>query len=113
MRHITNYRHFAIAFLTCALVALSPLSAHAQAMEDTICAVVWIIWGPMGTGMAILAVCAVAAAAALGKASWGMALTVIAGIAIMFGASELATALGVGFADYRGGEYCPTTVTLD
>lgn len=78
------------------LIFTSPAYAEDSAMQESICYVVGIIWGPMGAGMATLGVSAVAAAAALGKASWGMALTVCAGIAIMFGAGPIANTLGIG-----------------
>jgi type IV secretory pathway VirB2 component (pilin) len=96
VRYTYSYQHITIAFLTCAFIIVSPVLAYAGATQDSICTIVDIIWGPLGTGMAILGVCAVAAAAALGKASWGMALTVVAGISIMFGAGTLSDNLGIG-----------------
>ena len=82
-------------FMACAVLALLPDTAYAGAMDESICTVTSLLQGPMGTGMATLGICAVSGAAALGKASWGMALTVVAGIAILFGAGAISTSLGI------------------
>ena len=94
--YMNNYQRVAITAFALTLAVFMPLSAYAGAMQDAICFVGSCIWGTMGTGMAILGICAVSAAAALGKASWSMALTVCAGIAIMFGAGDIANTLGIG-----------------
>jgi type IV secretory pathway VirB2 component (pilin) len=98
--------HGSIPLLTVVVVILAAPSAYAQAMQDAICYMVFVIWGPLGTAMSVLAISSVAAAATMGKASWGMALTVCAGIALVFGASQIADLLGVGFG---GGSafHCP------
>ena len=87
-RNIMILVAFGLAFL--------PFPAFSQAMAYSICFIVDLIWGDLGTGMAMLGICAAAAAAILGKASWGMALTVVAGVSIMFGAGEIANILGIG-----------------
>lgn len=104
--------HCDTVLLASMFVVFSACSAYAQAMQDAICYVAQLIWGPMGTAMGIIAVSSVAAAATMGKASWGMALTVCTGIAVMFGAAELAQILGVGLAGYTAGAgnemtWCP------
>lgn len=95
-KDIPQNRRIAAALAVCASVTLLPFAAYAGAMQASICFVVYIIYGQMGTGMAILGICAAGAAAMLGKGSWGMALTVATGVAMMFGAGALANQLGVG-----------------
>jgi len=103
--NIQRDQFIAVALLTCWIYALFPPSqAYAGAMQNAICTIVQWIWGDLGTGLAVLGICAVSGAAMLGKASWGMAMTVAAGVAIMFGADSLANMLGVGL----GVDGCPT-----
>lgn len=102
MGHTHSHQRIILAFMVCAFVLSTPVSAHAQAaMETAICFATATIQGAMGVGMAILGICAVAAAAVLGKASWGMALTVCVGISILFGAATLASDLGIGNTCYK------------
>ncbi len=68
-----------LALLT---IGLSPI-------EKVLCTVLLIIIGDVGRGIATLAVMSMGIGAMLGKVTWGQALTVAAGIAIMFGAPLL------------------------
>lgn len=107
---ISKKANHTAALLSFLIVALSANVAYAQAMQFAICYVVHLLWGPLGTGMAILAVSAVSAAATMGKGSWGMALTVCVGISVLFGAAEMANILGVAVTDYNQGNpdtWCP------
>ena len=82
-------------FIVCALLActLAPVNADANVMSQILCTVVYMITGTVGRALATLAITFVGIAALLGKASWGLALTVVVGIATMMGATTLASML--------------------
>ena len=85
-------------FLLCVFFTMAPSLAFAcdGAMQYSICFIVSSLSGDLGTAIAMLGISAVSGAAILGKASWGMALTVTAGISMLFGAGALADLLGIG-----------------
>ena len=98
-----NYERMALFSAISITCVMLPDAAYAGPMYDAICTVVQTIWGPLGGGMAAIAICATGGAAALGKASWGMALTVIGGMGIMMGAADMADLLfGSGSGACRG-----------
>lgn len=61
-------------------------AAHAQIspMGKVICIISGMIYGPMGRGLAIIAVIILGISAMLGKASWGQAFTIAIGISVIF-----------------------------
>lgn len=75
-----------LAFLALACIALTPSLAHAadNPLTLTICTVVKWFTGQLGRSIATLGVIVLAIGALMGKVSWGMAITVAAGIAVMF-----------------------------
>lgn len=93
---------FVMAFLVIgylALMAEPALAAAGQSpMGNVICAIVGIIYGNLGRGLAVLAVIIVGVGGTLGKISWGMAITVAVGIATVFGAVPLVAYLISGNA---------------
>jgi type IV secretion system protein VirB2 len=84
-----------VAFLALALVILFPelASAAANPIGTTLCAVVAWFTGTVGGGIATLAVIIIGIGALMGKVSWGMAIIVGLGVAVIFGAAPLITAL--------------------
>lgn len=85
-----------IAVMLSAAVILLPDMAFAQ--NDTpfgniFCTVVQWFTGNTGKGLATIAITIIGIGALLGKVSWGMALIVGVGIAIVFGAAGIVNAL--------------------
>jgi len=77
-------------------------------MGQVLCDIIgWLIYGNLGKGLAILAVGMLGIGALLGKTSWGMALTVCVGIAVMFGAVGIVQAMGIDAAA------CPVAGSAD
>lgn len=52
--------------------------------------------GPVGQGIATLAIIVVGLGALMGKVSWGMAIIVGIGVAVIFGAPTIVAELGAG-----------------
>lgn len=81
-----------------AFVMMHPDFAHAIGENTPIgsvfCKVSGWFTGNTGKGLATIAVTIIGIGALLGKVSWGMALIVGLGIALVFGASELVNAFG-------------------
>lgn len=76
-----------------------PVPAHAGTpMGEVLCFVLYIILGNAGRGLATIGVSVIGVAALLGKASWGLALTVGVGIAVVFGCVQIVYLLGLGEA---------------
>lgn len=88
-----------LAILIALTVMYLPLDALANTGGNTglskaLCNVVSWITGPIGKGIATLALIIVGIGALMGKISWGMAIIVGLGVGIMFGATTLVDALG-------------------
>ncbi len=77
-----------------AAAASSAIAGGSNAIEQVMCNVVLILTGTTGKAVATVAVIAVGVGALLGKISWGMALIVALGIALIFGAASIVTTLG-------------------
>jgi type IV secretory pathway VirB2 component (pilin) len=100
-----NTWSLSIALLAAYAVMLIPDSALAfggggggsggpSSIEGALCEVIsWFI-GPIGKGIATLAIIIIGVGALMGKVSWGMAIIVGLGVAVIFGAPEIATLLG-------------------
>ena len=84
-----------LAFL---LVILMVSTAYAtnSAMGNALCNIVQIVYGNLGRGLATLAVVVIGVGATLGKTSWGLAMTVAVGIAVIFNAGTVVGYLGAG-----------------
>lgn len=99
------------AFLTLtlfAIVMLLPDLAHASEspLETVMCNLVDFATGPTGRALATLAIIIIGVGALMGKVSWGMAIIVALGVAIIFGAPQIVKTLGAG------GEACSTATNL-
>lgn len=75
---------------TCSSPAPSAPSTG-NAIADVLCYIVMILYGPAGKALATIAVIMVGFGALLGKASFGQAAIVAAGIAVCFGAPTIVT----------------------
>jgi type IV secretory pathway VirB2 component (pilin) len=85
--------YFAMAAMV--LANNCPQSGETTPMGEVLCTVVDFMYGNLGRGLATLAVITLGVGALLGKTSWGMAITVGIGIAVIFNA-EAITALLLG-----------------
>ena len=63
-------------------------------MGNVLCNIVFMVYGNLGRGLACLAVIIIGVGATLGKTSWGLAMTVGVGIAVIFNAEAVVGYLG-------------------
>jgi type IV secretory pathway VirB2 component (pilin) len=91
------YKLALISFLAIAIYTTVITAAYAtfvvSPMGTVLCFIVSIIYGNLGRAIATLAIIMIGIGAMLGKASWGMAITVLVGIAIVFNASAIVFAI--------------------
>lgn len=86
-----------LMFVLSAAVILLPDLALAGAntpMGAVLCNVVGWFTGNTGKGLATIAITVIGIGALLGKVSWGMAIIVGIGVAIVFGAAGIVDAMG-------------------
>jgi type IV secretory pathway VirB2 component (pilin) len=83
--------------------ALLPMDALAQiggpvqeggTIGSLLCTVADWFTGPVGSGIATLAILVIGIGALMGKVSWGMAIIVGIGVAVIFGADQIVRELG-------------------
>ena len=96
--------HLAFALFAAYAAMLLPMDAMAggitpggdvpTALSDVLCNVVGWFNGPVGAGIATLAIIVIGIGALMGKVSWGMAIIVGIGVGVIFGADTIVTALG-------------------
>jgi type IV secretion system protein VirB2 len=65
-------------------------------MGKVLCTVVGWFIGNTGKGLATIAITVIGIGALLGKVSWGMAIIVGVGVAIVFGAAGIVNAMNAG-----------------
>lgn len=102
---------YAICFLALSAMVMAPDMAHAgveggAVIGDILCGVVDWFTGPVGSGIATLAIIVIGIGALMGKVSWGMAIIVGIGVAVIFGASSLVSDLAEGSSATGGGGGC-------
>jgi len=87
-----------LTLLACAILFITIQAAYATptAMGTVLCNIVQMVYGNLGRGIATLAVVIIGVGATLGKTSWGLAMTVAVGIAVIFNAGGLVNLLGAG-----------------
>ena len=100
-KHLHQAWSLALCFVLATAMAAMPDLAHAgiiggTVIGDVLCNVVDWFTGPVGRGIATLAIIVIGIGALMGKVSWGMAIIVGVGVAVIFGASELVDELGAG-----------------
>ena len=97
MKTNKNYSwQICLCFLAAAALIMAPDYAMADGIENALCKVVEWLTGPIGKAIATIAIIIIGVGALMGKVSWGMAIIVAIGVGVVFGASELVTALGGG-----------------
>jgi len=74
------------------LFAASPTDTP---IGNIFCSIALLATGNTGKGLATIAITVIGLGALLGKVSWGMALIVALGIALVFGAAAIAGSIGV------------------
>jgi len=94
LNHLILFTIVAYVLMT-AYVYACPELGEETPMGNVLCAVVDFMYGNLGRGLATLAVITIGIGALLGKVSWGMAITVGIGIAVIFNA-ETITAMLLG-----------------
>ncbi len=62
-------------------------------LDNLFCNILSAITGPIGAGIATIAIVVIGVGALMGKVSWGMAIIVALGIALIFGASSIVDAI--------------------
>lgn len=92
---------FSLCFAVAMVMAMAPdfaLAAAGGGSGDTIanvlCTVVGWFTGNVGKGIATLAIIIIGVGALMGKVSWGMAIIVGIGVAVVFGATQIVNDLG-------------------
>jgi type IV secretion system protein VirB2 len=82
--------------MLCAVVVMLPDLAFASSdtvVGNMLCTVVTWFTGNAGKGLATLAIIVIGIGALMGKVSWGMAIIVGLGIALIFGAAAMVNSL--------------------
>ena len=91
-----------LVMLTVFVAMLPDLALAADAsdtpMGNVLCTVKNWFTGNTGKGLATIAITVIGIGALLGKVSWGMAIIVGIGVAIVFGAAGIVDAMGAGDA---------------
>lgn len=92
----TSVWNLTLALFAVYVVAMVPEAALAQGetIGNVLCNVVDWFTGPVGQGIATLAIIVIGIGALMGKVSWGMAIIVGIGVAVIFGASQIVEELG-------------------
>lgn len=86
---------FCLCLLAAYATLMVPSLAYAGAtIGDVLCNVVDWFTGPVGSGIATLAIIVVGVGALMGKVSWGMAIIVGIGVAVIFGSKTIVNELG-------------------
>ncbi len=75
-------------------------------LDNLFCNILSAITGPIGAGIATIAIVVIGVGALMGKVSWGMAIIVALGIALIFGASSIVDAIAGQGAGTGGGSTC-------
>jgi len=91
--------------LLAAAVVMLPDLAYASSntpMGNVLCTVKNWFTGNTGKGLATIAITVIGVGALLGKVSWGMAIIVGIGVAIVFGAASIVDSMGGGVTDAAG-----------
>jgi type IV secretory pathway VirB2 component (pilin) len=104
MKHITNTSspvwHITLMALVSVIIVTLPDFAFAWGQDTpmgmVLCNAASFMAGSAGKGMATIGVSVIGIGAMLGKVSWGMAMTLGIGIAILFNAPYIVNDLGAG-----------------
>lgn len=89
---ISNYSYFQLCLMmlaAAAMIAMPDIALAQDTIGETLCNIVGFINGRIGRAIATIAIIIVGVGALMGKISWGMAIIVGIGVAIVFGASSI------------------------
>lgn len=95
----TSWQACLMTLLTAVVIMLPDFAFAAGVdtpMGNVLCTVVKWFTGNTGKGLATIAITIIGIGALLGKVSWGMAIIVGIGVAIVFGAAGLVDAMNAG-----------------
>lgn len=97
-KDLSLYWQASLLVVLAAFVMLLPDMAHATdtRIGNVLCTVAAWFTGNTGKGLATIAITVIGIGALLGKVSWGMAMIVGIGVAIVFGASQIVSTMGAG-----------------
>ena len=90
--HLTTSRYAQMCLvlaITFVVVSIPDAVFAQNSIGDTLCKVVNFFTGKIGKAIATLAIIVVGVGALMGKVSWGMAIIVALGVAIVFGAATI------------------------
>lgn len=90
---IVNIFETGLNGITCGTSAPAFPSGGSNAIADTLCYIVMILYGPAGKALATVSVIMMGFGALMGKVSYSQAFVVAAGIAVTFGAPQIVTIL--------------------
>jgi type IV secretion system protein VirB2 len=108
-------RDLSIGWQVCLMVMLTAIvitmpelafAGNNTPMGNVLCTVVNWFTGNTGKGLATIAITVIGIGALLGKVSWGMAIIVGIGVAIVFGAAGIVNTMGAGNGSNQA---CATT----
>lgn len=116
----TQTKNLSLTWQICLMVMLSAVivmmpdfafAASNTPMGNVLCTVLAWFTGNTGKGLATIAVTVIGVGALLGKVSWGMAMIVGIGVAIVFGAAGIVNAMGGGVTGITGNGGAAAAVT--
>ena len=112
-KDLALYWQASLLVVLTAFVMLLPDMAHATdtRMGNVLCTVALWFTGNTGKGLATIAITVIGIGALLGKVSWGMAMIVGIGVAIVFGASQIVSTMGASNGGNNVVAACATTAT--
>jgi type IV secretion system protein VirB2 len=98
-KQLSAYWQISLLMLLCAVAVVLPDMAYAAAGEEKVistmlCNVINWFTGSTGRSIATIAIIVIGIGALMGKVSWGMAIIVGIGVALVFGAASIVEALG-------------------
>lgn len=94
-------------FMLTAVIFMVPDLALANEQIGTLlCNVVNFFTGRIGKAIATLAIIVVGVGALMGKVSWGMAIIVGLGVAVIFGAASIVNEISAGVDNGASGQSC-------
>ena len=85
-----------LIMLSAVIVTMPDFAFATTPMGNVLCTVAGWFTGNTGKGMATIAITVIGIGALLGKVSWGMAIIVGIGVAIVFGAAGIVSNMGAG-----------------
>ncbi len=100
-KDLALYWQASLLVVLAAFVMLLPDVSYAQTdtrIGNVLCTVSKWFTGNTGKGLATIAITVIGIGALLGKVSWGMAMIVGIGVAIVFGAAQIVSSMGAGAA---------------